>query len=338
MAIADLLRVVASPNQPVEQGDAEQWTAVQEALGTSLPGDYRDFGQVYGSGYFGTRMLEVLNPFSIDFLGMLSGQCNWLREVRGLGRRSNVPYGVFPDQPGWFPWGHDPNGHWYCWLTQGEPDEWPIILLADNYSSFQQLEMSLTSFLAGFLSDQLVTILSDPQAENGLMPEHYVAKKPRGGSKSRRFRMSRHLHPPHIEWLEPDRHGRPIGARAVLGPRYRSMPYEPFTVCPSWWAELPAPPQQWVRHHLLGWRFGGPGQSAFHNLIPTTRITHRILCALEVTIAIEAMHDPVICTVRAEYAGARNRYPAQISIEAHPAPGSNGSFTFQCSPIKNYPY
>jgi hypothetical protein len=158
MAIEELLRVVSPPDQPLEKGDAEAWTKVQQTLGTPLPSDYRDFGIHYGTGYFddpGRLIIDVWNPFSPGYHEQLAGVCDSLRLELGLRSDTNVPYGVFPDQPGWLPWGHDMDGNFLCWLTEGEPEAWPIILLTPVRDSFQQLKLSLTTFLAGAFSRQL---------------------------------------------------------------------------------------------------------------------------------------------------------------------------------------
>lgn len=167
MAIEELLRVAAPPAQPVEAGDAEQWAEVEKALGTPLPRDYFDLAARYGSGAFddpGRLMVYVWNPFGADYLKEMKETCKNLRRMRVLPEDHNVPYGVFPHRPGWLPWGSDIDGSLLCWLTEGQPDDWPLVLLSSERTSFQQLKLSLTTFLARAFGRQLPLILWDDPA------------------------------------------------------------------------------------------------------------------------------------------------------------------------------
>jgi hypothetical protein len=184
MAIAELLRAVPPPVRPVEPGDAVQWGEIQETLGIRLPGDYHDFGLRYGSGYFedsGRLIVTVWNPFQIDYPRAVKAACRdlrgvrHLRGVRTLPEEGNNPYGVFPDQPGWLPWGNDIDGNFLCWLTEGEPESWPIILYAPDRCGFQQLRLPMTTFLAKAFTRQLQLILwNDPAFFSGPEPVRFV--------------------------------------------------------------------------------------------------------------------------------------------------------------------
>jgi hypothetical protein len=190
VSLAELLQVVTPPEHPLETGDAARWTEVERRLGTRLPEDYRDFGLRYGSGYFddpGRLMVYVWNPFSPRYVQEVECCCEHLRKDRGdLPKEPNLPYGVFPHQPGWLPWGNDIDGSLLCWLTEGAPDDWPVILLSPERTSFQQLPLPLTTFLARVFSRQLRTILwHAPVFFAGPEPLRFV---PEGGADDVRCR------------------------------------------------------------------------------------------------------------------------------------------------------
>ena len=134
MAIEELLRVVAPPEHPLETGIAAQWEEVERLLGTRLPRDLYDFATHYGSGIFVCPLgLWILNPFAPWYQDQLQGCSEPLRAYRGLPARYGTPYGVFPDRPGWLLWGKTSNGDSLCWVTEGEPEAWPLLLISRLY-------------------------------------------------------------------------------------------------------------------------------------------------------------------------------------------------------------
>ena len=339
MAIDELLRVIPPPAPLTEPGDPVRWEKLQEQLGTQLPRDYGDFGMLYGSGTFAVG-LRVWNPFGAGFLTGLATRCRGLREERGLLGRRGVAYGVFPDQPGWLPFGDDELGSLLCWVTEGEPDDWPILLMDRNRRSFQQARLPLAAFLARLSEGRLPNVLGFGPAEDNEFPSaSFVPDEPRPLAGRDREevqgyaaalaadRVGQGIVPPQVEWLGPDRLGRPTGVRTVLAPGFESGPREVFTVYPEWWGQLPAPRRRWVRHHLLGWRLGGPGKEALHNLVPLTQEAHYSMCLHEAALADEVRDEGLVYTVRLIYEG-EERYPRQFIAEGKPYPGSGSAFRF----------
>lgn len=163
MSIEELQQIVPSPAKPKRGGDPQSWRKLEKPLKIKLPSDYRDFCFHYGSGCFddpGRLLVFVWNPCSRHYAKDLHRTCADLRETRELGpRTANVPYGVYPDRPGWLPWGSDMDGNLMCWLTEGEPDQWPLILLTSDRTGFQQLDMPMTTFLARAFTRKIQSIL-----------------------------------------------------------------------------------------------------------------------------------------------------------------------------------
>jgi hypothetical protein len=314
VAIDELLRLVAPPERPIHRGAPRQWEAVQQALGTRLPSDLRDFGTVYGSGRFGFG--HVFNPFSPSFLSDIKDCSRVLREERGV--PPGAPYGIFPDPCGWLVCGYDFGGD-VCWVTEGDPDSWPILVISRDPPLFQQFNMSLTSFLAGLVSGEVHTILNERVQKDDLLAEGFRPAPPDTSANGEQVAdptpaYRRPVRGPgaiRIEWLAPDSLSRPIGARSALGPFFVKPAHEDFTVYPTWWDELPEPREQWVRHPLLGCPSGGRGGEAMYNLVPLTRGSAYRLSLAERSSARDSRF---LYRVKAVYEGT-NRYPARIKID-----------------------
>jgi hypothetical protein len=144
MAINELLKIVARPPTPVEAENGKTWTRVQKVIGTRLPRDFRDFGTHYGTGKLCGGYLGVLNPFSVHFVSSVTYLLQATRDNRAT---HDYPYQVFPDEPGLLPWGTDENGHTLHWLTEGAPDEWPVVV-ESHEGELERFNLSMTTFLA----------------------------------------------------------------------------------------------------------------------------------------------------------------------------------------------
>jgi len=64
MALTSLRKVLPPPATPTETTGAGSWPPVEASLGIHLPGDYKEFIDVYGTGVIGD-FLWVFNPFVI---------------------------------------------------------------------------------------------------------------------------------------------------------------------------------------------------------------------------------------------------------------------------------
>jgi hypothetical protein len=338
MAIDELLRAVAPPAQPLETGDAARWAEVEHLLGTRLPRDLYDLATRYGSGCFDPLGLEVFNPFAPSYPNQLRYESGFLRVMRGLSRRQPFPYGVFPERPGWLSWGRCHGCDCLCWVTEGEPDAWLILIPSDHCRHFQQLGMPLTSFLASLFTGgvQAFFAIQTGFIQTGFtfderivfVPSRRPHQAPPAGAPSSRdvWDADGPPCPWEGEWFPPDELGRPTGVRVILGPGRRDSSWngfaaEGFTVYPDWWCELPEPRRRWRRGQLLGWRLGGPAGTALHNMIPLTWAAQTSMWAHERSVAGEVHKGSrKICTVRVTYEGA-NRYPATVRFQDEYVPG-----------------
>src|SRR5579885_1277192 len=86
--VDDLIRLAPPPEHPVDAGSPDRWDGVERVLGTALPGDYKRFINVYGTGDF-NDLFYVYNPFSgVDRRNLLwqAGVPGSLEKDEELGR------------------------------------------------------------------------------------------------------------------------------------------------------------------------------------------------------------------------------------------------------------
>jgi hypothetical protein len=161
--IAELTALVPPPKEPKDAGPEAQWSEIQNSLGTQLPDDYRDFGRIYGSGDFKTPSsiaVYVCNPFAPWFLQFVQQEC---ADHRNLKEDGYVPYDFYPLSPGLLPCGGDDNGNRLYLLTQGQPNEWPVVVVSRAADVCERFELPLTTFLAKAFKREIVPKIWDAE-------------------------------------------------------------------------------------------------------------------------------------------------------------------------------
>ena len=150
MAIEELLAVIPPPENPLETEDNGAWERAQEIVGTKLPQDYLDYGLNYGTGVF-CHFFGVINPLYKSYESTVNYNLEVTKECSSF---RDYPYKVFPDSPGLLPWGGDELGHVFHWLTEGDPESWPVVI-ESHEGGIERIEVSLTTFLAKAFSNEI---------------------------------------------------------------------------------------------------------------------------------------------------------------------------------------
>jgi hypothetical protein len=154
-----LLQLLPPPAHPVEPARPEGWAAVERALGTGLPGDFKAFTERYGSGTV-DEFLYLFNPFAQGPDGNLVVEKD--RVLAGYRQTrarfpERLPLPPFPEPGGVLPLGRTDNGDELYWVTDGQPDGWPVALV-ESRAALQELHaMSVTGFLAALAANQLAS-------------------------------------------------------------------------------------------------------------------------------------------------------------------------------------
>lgn len=158
MTIEHLKELVLPPEKPVGTGNPEGWDKVEQELGLTLPTDYKDFARVYGAGNL-AGFIHIFNPFSdspySSLLKCVKQICEVYRFLKQHEGDKQVPYAVYPDKPGLLPWGRNDLGHVLFWLTEGNPDSWPIVLSHGKSDRYERFNLGMVDFLARALPHEL---------------------------------------------------------------------------------------------------------------------------------------------------------------------------------------
>jgi hypothetical protein len=181
MSAAELMAVVPPPARPRQVGDPAAWDAVEARIGTRLPADFREFVLRYGTGVFndpGRLCVFPRNPLAPDFDAHFRADGHWLREMKALADGEEFPYAVFPPSPGLILWADDDNGCLFCWLTEGHPDNWPVMVTPSRGHYWERFELSMTSFLARAFTRRLTCVpWQAPEFFSGPRPVKFAKER-----------------------------------------------------------------------------------------------------------------------------------------------------------------
>lgn len=173
MSIEQLTNRTQVPDIALEVSKNPDWAEIEQAIGTALPSDYKDFVETFGTGRIGD-FVSVHNPFSqlslTNLESMIEYTCMVLQAILETPGRS-LPFGIHPDSPGLLSWGKDDNGTDYYWYTDGAPDDWPCVVLELQGKKWQRFDMPMTDFLAQAFAGELICDLwpDDVAVSNGLI-------------------------------------------------------------------------------------------------------------------------------------------------------------------------
>ncbi len=153
----DLERVLAPPPNPVETGSREGWEQAERMLGVALPAGYKSFITTYGTGAI-NDFFCVLNPFAERPYYNLIEEGRLARS-RYLAVRAmfpdHFPFRVFPEPGGLLPWGDDTNGDELYWLTEGDPDHWPVVFHEVRSWDYCRYSLTFAGFWVALLTRKL---------------------------------------------------------------------------------------------------------------------------------------------------------------------------------------
>ncbi|WP_431313349.1 SMI1/KNR4 family protein [Streptomyces antnestii] len=130
------------------------WAAVEERLGTRLPGDYKQLAEIFRDGAF-DAYLSLYVPESgnrsMDFVG----QAEYLaRFAARSGTSLWEPYGIHPAPGGLLQWGASEQEGEFYWVTEGDdPDRWPVVV-TDDLRAWTQFPGTAAEFVFRMLTER----------------------------------------------------------------------------------------------------------------------------------------------------------------------------------------
>jgi cell wall assembly regulator SMI1 len=155
MAINELVALVPPPAIPL--GTDGDWSGAEADLGCKFPADFRELIRRYGTGQFDLGGLLVSNPLTAAGRQEIRDHLETLRDLR---EGCEIQLVIHPERPGLLPWGSDSLGNIFCWLTEGEPDKWPVVQVGhDDEGGQPRVEVGITAFLARYARNEFPKML-----------------------------------------------------------------------------------------------------------------------------------------------------------------------------------
>lgn len=165
MSLDQLLAVCSPPTQPANVPMPEQWNALEDRLGLTLPADYGALLAHSGGGVFGAYEADgffdlayVLSPgeprdkHGLAALPRMIGETETLAKIRS-GHPRLVP--VWPDPGGLLYVGGTTTQHCIHWKTTGAPSDWTIMTCDRACDNWFEWHDDLTSFLAALVTNNV---------------------------------------------------------------------------------------------------------------------------------------------------------------------------------------
>ena len=157
MSLSDLKKILTPPDLPLETSDLVGWAMVEKNLNTSLPKDYKDFINCYGTGSI-DNFLWIFNPFSINeninLLNRLQIETESFRYIREYADE-DLPYQMYPHKNGLLPLGATDTGDILFWQVADTADMWSIVISEARTQEYERFAMDLVLFLIKLLSRKI---------------------------------------------------------------------------------------------------------------------------------------------------------------------------------------
>jgi len=158
MSIQELMMTLTPAQAPIEAGSPDKWPSVEKSLGISLPIDYKEYINIFGTGVIG-YLIRPLNPFSsrplFDFFRQVKEVTDRRRWYKTEFGDEWCPYPLYPEPGGLLPWANTLDGDALFWNTHGTPEAWSIVIGEVKSKEFETFELSTTSFLRQVITGEL---------------------------------------------------------------------------------------------------------------------------------------------------------------------------------------
>ncbi|MTE19068.1 hypothetical protein F0L17_07980 [Streptomyces sp. TRM43335] len=151
-----LTRLVPPPATPYLGDGTWEWLFAE--LGTRLPDEYVTLMERYGSGHWG-NWLSFFTPLRTVGEGLVHHAretADNYRRLRGEFPEYH-PLAVWPEPGGFLPFAVSVDSDHLGWLTEGEPNDWPVTVWPRHADQGPALPGTLTDILLQWLRGDLVT-------------------------------------------------------------------------------------------------------------------------------------------------------------------------------------
>ena len=156
MAVTDLTRLIPPPSGVTKPN----WSKAESHLGTRLPSEFKQIVDLYGLGSFGEVMTLFCPETELSHMNLLNQFDSHQTDIVSFRWVLNRP--IYPDKGGLLPFGTSENWEMFYWLTEGEPDTWPILINEQRGPEINRFDMSLSQLMVANLRQELkTTVLPD---------------------------------------------------------------------------------------------------------------------------------------------------------------------------------
>lgn len=160
MTIADLQRLLPLPPNP-RHNDPKTWPVTEANLDLQLPPEWKQFGELYGSGTIRHALerhsyIWIYNPLSPNFPERVRSVCDLQRQTEEFHGETFELHPFYPDDDGFFPLGEDDCENSFWFHMNGHPAGWQIVVWGGFGSGrVQAYSLTLIEFLNNFISGEL---------------------------------------------------------------------------------------------------------------------------------------------------------------------------------------
>jgi hypothetical protein len=166
MSLQKLLAIAPPPEAPREIGSPKAWEKIDQRLGVTLPQDYKDFVDRYGTGTFNDS-ITLFNPFagneSLNLFHTLETHHKATQMAQLVVESSWTaiqPFELYPARHGLLPWGATDNYEKnFFWLVNGSPKNWATVFYNLRNGDYEVWKMPCTKLLAGIFTGAIQSVL-----------------------------------------------------------------------------------------------------------------------------------------------------------------------------------
>ncbi|MFF4837052.1 SMI1/KNR4 family protein [Streptomyces sp. NPDC001315] len=178
MTAQDSLDTLAGlmPPRP-RDGVTVDWAAVEAAWGLVFPSDFKGFLARYGKRLL-DEDLSVMAPSTVtpetcDEPGAPMGGMGFITADTRDTWKDTEPTGIEAAAEDLVTWGAEGSADLYCWLTHGEPEEWPVVLFSHGDDTWTRFDCGMTEFLCRVLrADRRAGVMSDSSLWGAALRAH----------------------------------------------------------------------------------------------------------------------------------------------------------------------
>lgn len=137
---------------------AVDWAAVEQAWGLEFPSDYKSliahYGDVLIGEYLGVIPPSIVTPATCDEVGAKRGGMGFITADTRDTWVDTEPTEIDAGPEELVTWGTASSADLFCWLTRGEPDEWPVLVFSHGDDVWTQCDFGMVEFLVRVMNAQ----------------------------------------------------------------------------------------------------------------------------------------------------------------------------------------